>query len=103
MKTKNFYHQAKGQAKKARKRTRGGRQAQRRRRIGGRQKYLHPLNNRFFLFLDISALCGGHIGGPLVQNGLFNHVDSGGAENIAEPRPVGRTANVKGVFGETTA
>jgi hypothetical protein len=54
-----------------------------------------------FLLLYIASLGGPHISRPLLQNGLFYHVDSGGTKGIAKPGPMGDTGKVKRILGET--
>lgn len=56
------------------------------------------LRKGFFLFFDVSALRGSHVGGSLFKYILLDHVYTGSTEGITEPGTVGYTSLVKSVF-----
>jgi hypothetical protein len=50
--------------------------------------------------LDITVLGGGHVGGPLLEDGFFYNINSRRPENIIEPGTVGDTSLMESVFGK---
>jgi hypothetical protein len=53
------------------------------------------------LFCDVTFSGGLHVGKALFNDRLLNHVYTRRPEDIAEPRYVGDTGEMDGIFGET--
>jgi hypothetical protein len=52
------------------------------------------------LFFEITFPGCLHVGGALFKDGLFQHINTGRAEDIVKPGIMGDTSDVKGIFGE---
>jgi hypothetical protein len=50
--------------------------------------------------MNIAPLDSFHIGGPLLKDGFFGHIDTRRAEDVLKPRPMGCAGKVNGIPGE---